>query len=176
VALSLAAVVLSLCAVVTTVWQTTIMREQLRASVWPRLRLGLGYVGENETQYFRVVLENVGVGPAIITDVEITYHGHHFGQLSGVFQKVMEENGVSSAAFNQFDSQVLDAEQVVPQGQSMVVLLAKANGKATAADLMKRARNDIEVRLRYASIYGEQWQIGFRDGRPRRLGWRDVTP
>src|SRR5688572_24236661 len=96
--LSIAATLLSLCAVVTTVWQTSIMREQLRLSVWPRVRVDMRYFTENEDRFFHIKLENVGVGPAIISSVRFSYRGQDFPHLGEMWRKVMAENKVAMSS------------------------------------------------------------------------------
>ena len=171
VALSLAATLLSLCAVANTAWQTAIMREQLRASVWPRLQIVLRLVGENESQYFRIHLDNVGVGPAIITDVRISYRGKPFPSVARVFSEVMREHAVARSAINTLDNNDPEPEMVVPQQQGLVMLLARGRG-AEAADLILAAKPHLQIAIQYASIYGEVWEVTFPDRRLRRVGWR----
>jgi len=69
--LGISATFLSLAALVVSIVQTRIAREQQHASVWPYLQI-LASNFDNELHYG---LENKGVGPAIIRDFEIAYRG-----------------------------------------------------------------------------------------------------
>jgi hypothetical protein len=173
VALSLAATALSLCAVATTIWQTGIMRAQLRASVWPRLQLTLKYFGENNSQFFRLHLDNVGVGPAVITQVQILHRGKQYGSLIGVFHSVREERHVPSSVIHGTENNDPIPDMVIPQQQGILMLVARGPGPE-AAEVMKAVVPDLQIRIRYASIYGEEWEVAFPERRLRRVGWREV--
>jgi hypothetical protein len=173
-ALSVAATLLSLCAVVTTVWQTSIMREQLRLSVWPRVRLDFRYLTDNDDHYFRMKLENVGVGPAIIKSIQTTFRGREVAHLSVAYDVVMAENHASRSALREHTSSSVAEEEVLPQQQS-VVLLEVRGGAPSPAELFKKLRPDLRMIVRYASIYGELWETGFPDGSTRRIGRADIA-
>jgi hypothetical protein len=75
--LGVSATLLSLAALVVSIVQTRISREQQHAAVWPFLKVGSGRVDDK----FVLVLENKGVGPAIVKRVEIGYRGKAFPSL-----------------------------------------------------------------------------------------------
>jgi hypothetical protein len=172
---AVAATVLSLCAVATTIWQTSIMREQLRASVWPRLNLGLRYFTEGNQRFFRIATTNVGVGPAIVTDFRVIYRGKEYRELSAVFRNMLAEGGFEDGDLEQHDFTDLEAEHVIPQQQQIVLLLAKGKAKQTA-DLMRDARPHLQIKIQYASIYGQVWEVGFPGGKVHPVGWRPAAP
>ena len=81
--IALGVTIISLCAFIVSVYQTQIMqeerelmREYSRASVWPRLALSAskGHNSEDgRINHFELFIMNNGIGPAIITDVKVTY-------------------------------------------------------------------------------------------------------
>jgi len=76
--------VISLCALIVSVFQTSLLneerellREYSRASVWPHLEITLGKSHDKNDEsisQLSLILTNSGVGPAIITDVKVTYN------------------------------------------------------------------------------------------------------
>jgi hypothetical protein len=151
-ALSLSATLLSLCAVVTTVWQTSIMREQLRLSVWPRVRVDFRYLSDNDDHHFRMRLENVGVGPAIIKAVRVTFRGKPIDHVSNAYDIVMAENNVSKKSLREHESSSVREEEVLlPQHEGMVLLRVRG-GTPSPADLFKKVRPDLQLTVQYASI------------------------
>jgi hypothetical protein len=72
--LAAAATFLSLGALVVTVIQTGIQRQQQWASVWPYLSLNSRRLDKE----FALFVENKGVGPALIKDVTVTYQGRRY--------------------------------------------------------------------------------------------------
>ena len=79
---SVAALVTAVAAVVITLEQTKVMREEAelernnaRISVLPSVWVST-YIGDNDGEaYYKVVLTNKGLGPAVIENFEVTYQG-----------------------------------------------------------------------------------------------------
>jgi hypothetical protein len=173
--LSMAATLLSLCAVVTTVWQTSIMREQLRLSVWPRVRLDVRSMSESGEDFFTINLKNLGVGPGIIHDIRFTYRGQPIRGLAQFWDAVMKENGVPPAALKIREVTTVSSGEVLAP-QEMVVMLSCRGGKPSTGELFARARPHLGIDIRYASIYGEAWRTGYPDLTARLDGWVATLP
>ena len=83
---SVAALITAVAAVVITLEQTKVMREEAelerknaRISVMPSVWLST-YIGDTEDDaYFKVVLTNKGLGPAVIERFEVSYKGQPVG-------------------------------------------------------------------------------------------------
>ena len=83
--IALAVSLISICAIVVSIKQTQIMSEQralmhkqAKASVWPRLNVGISKshsLEDYSIDMFAVIIGNAGVGPAIITDARVTFDG-----------------------------------------------------------------------------------------------------
>jgi hypothetical protein len=173
--LSMAATLLSLCAVVTTVWQTSIMREQLRLSVWPRVRLDVRAMSENGEDFFGINLKNLGVGPGIIHDIRFSYRGRPVRGLADFWSQVMKENGLATVQLrSQEVTSVSPGEVLAPQ--ESVVLLSCRGLKPSTGELFKKARPHLRIDVRYASIYGQAWRTGFPDLTARPDGWVETLP
>jgi hypothetical protein len=171
--LSGAATVISLCALATTAWQTGIMRQQLRLSVWPRLRVDTRFITSNDAKAFRMQLENLGVGPAIVTSVRVHYRGQPFAQVRQVFDKVVQEQGASRKDFNTSSWTDLDQDTVLAQQQNLELLFVSG---PRVPEIIGKLEAHLDVKIQYASIYGEIWEIGYPERSHRRVGWRDDPP
>jgi hypothetical protein len=166
--LSMAALVLSLCAVLTTVWQTSLMRQQLRLSVWPKVRVDTRFRTDQGEEFFHIKVANLGVGPAIIQKVTVNYRGERYDNLGQVWRKVLAENNAAPARSTEINS-FGGGEVLVPQ--QTVVLLEASGSTPSTADMFRRARPHLRITVRYASIYGEVWETGSPDTSARRVGW-----
>jgi hypothetical protein len=173
--LSIAATLLSLCAVVTTVWQTSIMREQLRLSVWPRLRIDMRYRTDNQDNFFHFKLENQGVGPAIISSLQFSYKGEKVGGMQEVWRRMLADTGVRPEKVRSVETNSVHVGQILAP-QSTVVLLLPRYGDPPTSEIFDRTRGNIRVVLRYTSIYGEVWETGYPDTSSHRVGWAKDLP
>ncbi|WP_111670150.1 hypothetical protein [Algoriphagus litoralis] len=84
VLLGLSAVFLSASALIVSIIQTTIFKEQQRATVWPYMQLTTFFSGDS----YSYGLENKGVGPAIIKDFSYTYQGKSFKSTREAFTAI----------------------------------------------------------------------------------------
>ncbi|PIE02216.1 MAG: hypothetical protein CSA81_08240 [Acidobacteria bacterium] len=157
-------IVISLCALIVSVIQTSLlheeremMREYSRASVWPHLEFDTlqGQNKENgKLNRLQILLTNRGVGPAIITDVRVSYQDSVANNWWHLFD-IMEipdtiEKYIGNITFN---------NRVIKIGETIKVLDLDNNlplANAFAEKLKQKGRFSIEIY--YKSIYGEQWK------------------
>ena len=88
---------ISICALVVSVRQTQIMSEQralmyeqAKASVWPRLEISYNKSHKLEdysVSMYELNITNGGVGPAIITDIRVTFDGEVTNSWGELFAK-----------------------------------------------------------------------------------------
>src|SRR5437763_16990366 len=69
--LSASASIVAMAALATALYQAKVARDQARAAVWPYLLVG----NAGDQGYSRIV-QNVGLGPAIIGAFEVQVNGH----------------------------------------------------------------------------------------------------
>ena len=87
-AISIMAAVVSMCALILSFYQTSIMREQQYASVRPLLIVGNSMDSNvDSTGRSELFIWNRGIGPALIKYVDIQYKGKHYSEYE--FQNVM---------------------------------------------------------------------------------------
>lgn len=118
-AISISAIVVSFCALFVSFYQTSIMREQQYASVRPLIIMGnsMGSNDEDSTGYFKLLVWNKGIGPALIKYVDIEYKGQHYSEFdfSKIVNKMMnrpEAILISSVTSNATASAVGTGEEI----------------------------------------------------------------
>lgn len=152
--------IISLCALIVSLMQTTIMREERelmrehsRASVWPSLSLtrSKSHNDDNSLAQFALILSNDGVGPAIITDVKVTYKGKHAEDWWDLFDlmQIPEtiNTSIGTSSFN---------ESVIKIGESLKILNLTDN--LPLAEEFYKYWDEVNMEIYYKSIYEEQWK------------------
>ncbi len=86
---ALSAVLIGVCAIAVSLYETSLMRQQLKGSVWPHLGLGFTY---NDSG-FRYQIGNSGVGPARIIDVIVRVDGQPVETWKDYFESLDMEVG-----------------------------------------------------------------------------------
>ncbi len=155
--LSITATIVSICALFVAAYQTILMRQQQSAAVWPKLVISNPYVtGTGIVPYYKLIVRNVGVGPAIIRDVKLTCNNKQFGDMDEYARFVLKRhNALDSLSYDYND---LLPEAVVPQGEQVVLFDTYKN--AAAVHFIRNVK-DFRVAVTYESIYGEQWQVQY---------------
>jgi hypothetical protein len=162
---SLAALITAVAAVVITLEQTKVMREEAelernnaRISVLPSVWLST-YIGDNDGEaYYKIALTNKGLGPAVIERFDVTYQGQPVYNWDELARKMAADVGSEKS----FEGNYLrSTRSPVSPG-----LMLEAGGRAyplqvdDATDpdgvrLFMRASPDMGVNLCYCSLYRE---------------------
>lgn len=131
-----------------------LLREYSRASVWPSLELGLSKAHDKENGSITQLvfnLTNSGVGPAIITDVKVSYKGKTASDWWDLFeiQEIPDsiETYINNASFNR---------RIIKIGETFEVLNLN-NNRPLAQAFFKRLEG-LSFQIYYESIYGEVWK------------------
>ena len=157
--IAIAATIVSICAMVTTVYQTYILRQQQHAAVWPRLQLMHSYWVRPDSSHYRLTLQNNGIGPAIIHAVSITYRDSASYDFAELAKMVALDHQLSDSIAYQDHSDLL-TDMVIPQ-QEMLQLLY-LNKADYIGFLVEELRNgNVKVVVQYESLYGEQWELTY---------------
>ena len=130
------------------------MREYSKKSVWPRVEwiLAKGHKVDRSLDELVISLTNSGVGPAIITDVKISYKGQVANNWWDVFayQEIPDsiETYVSNRNFN---------NRILKIGETLEIL--NLNGNLPLANAFYDRYEGLEVEIYYESIYNDQWKF-----------------
>jgi hypothetical protein len=177
--LSIAATVISLCALITTYWQTKINREWQQASVWPRLMFGeSGHTDtDTKTGMYKLTLGNTGIGPALIVGMTVKYRGQILPEggdrprLSMFFHKAAEEHKVEwrrKLTTSQFE---LRGGRVIAPDKGDTLLAIEGDIAYHAA--IREGLKHLEVTIEYSSVYGETWKVTYPKYSHSFVGWSE---
>ncbi len=153
---------ISLCALIVSLIQTNVLKEEhelmrvhARASVWPHVVLGSTLehnLKDNSISYLSFTLTNKGVGPAIITDVKISYNNkivHNWWELFSI-------QGIPDSIDNRIDNGNFN-DIVLQNGETIEILNMNAN--LTLANEFYERLEGFSLEIYYESIYGEKWKF-----------------
>ena len=149
-----AATVVSICAMVTTVYQTYILRQQQHAAVWPRLQLSNGYVVTDDTAFYNLSIRNDGVGPAIIQQVVIPYRDSLFTTTASLAKHIAGQSSFADRGRPYDNYRDLLPEMVIPQQESFELLSVSHRPYVLSWVKQKEAKL-IHITVRYKLLYGE---------------------
>lgn len=154
---SITAIVVSVCALFVTIYQTILMREQQSAAVWPKLIIAHGFVeNAGDSSFYRLFIRNVGIGPAIIRRVEISYKNQQFTNMVEYARAVWTTELVNDAVA--YDWTELSPDDVIPQGERIYLF---DTHRTKFANAIIASRKNLQVKVTYTSIYGEERQTVF---------------
>ena len=148
--LGISATFLSLAALVVSIFQTKIAREQQQASVWPYLQA----MASSFDQEFHFGIENKGVGPAIIKDYKLSYKGRPYTSIQALF---WEQVGVKTPGGKGFGN--ISTGEVFKPAESIELLYVGRNDSIIRKVETIIADTSFRLRIRYADVYGNCWQL-----------------
>ena len=162
---SLAALVTAVAAVIITMEQTKVMREEAalerrnaRISVMPSVWLGT-HIGEDEDGgYYKVVMTNKGLGPAVLETFAVTYKGEPVYNWDDLARKMSAHIGSEKS----YEGKTLSSARspVSPGLMLEAGGVGEPFGISESADrdglkLLMRGTPDIAIRACYCSLYGD---------------------
>lgn len=139
---AMTAVVIGVGAIGVALYETTLVRQQLKGSAWPNIEGGFSY---NEDG-FRYFLTNSGVGPARIQYAEITVDGEPVGDWKEFFERL----GLDVSRY--VTSYV--ARGALPAGTVHEVLVLDPE---QPVDELYRLQDRVAISLCYCSVYDDCW-------------------
>ena len=156
------AIFISICALVVSVMQVQIERKQLESSVWPRLNLDISR-SRGEPFTYKLVLNNNGVGPAIITQVDVRYKGKKFNFLFDAIYEMMPDSILNNPQIRNSKSGGFFQDDVMKAGDSQVLIILP-NNKALVEWMCQNEDRifkdpDLVFRMSYRNIYGDCWML-----------------
>ncbi len=159
--LGISATLLSLCALVVSVFQTGIAREQTEiarqqqhASVWPHVQV---HYSQNSEEFTWSVLNN-GVGPALIKAVELRYRAKRYASHAELVSEQLTRlptKGTLKAALD--IAEIGKGSVVRPEGE---IMLERVRSQTAVVQALREMIMDSSFRYRvvYSDVYGNCWQ------------------
>ena len=154
--LPICALFISAVACVASLYQLHMASSSISAQNWPYVTIGWSYAND-ETG---IVVDNDGLGPALIRDVDLTEDGHEqHDTVSAVRQIISDPN--ANIRLN-----ALTRGVVIRAGHSLNLFVLRGT---TAANQLRAAQSRVNLEVCYCSILGQCWTDSFADSIPRSI-------
>lgn len=157
--LSITAIVLSLGTFIVFIYQTALIREHQYASVLPYLSMGNAGGG---TANYTLVLQNNGIGPAIIHSVKTRKDKlEYFEDPYNFLLRVPEADSIDFYYSNLMPGMLIQAGNQVE--------LLGVNNSLDDSDKLRRIVESLDIYIEYESIYGQRWEARYKYYNPRKI-------
>ena len=157
VVLALVAVLISVCTMVISLVETSIMQKQQKAmtesskaSVWPYVTIRNNTKFNNGEIQFEATITNKGVGPAMIKKLEITYDGKELEK--SVFDAIRQDCPdaiATSLTSNKINNVVLSPDETKE-------IISMSLIKTDFMNFVEFTEK-LDIKYCYANIYGDLW-------------------
>jgi hypothetical protein len=138
------ATIIAIIALATAIYQSKLMRDQAKVSVWPYLLVG----NSGNNGYSRIV-QNVGLGPAIIRSFQVTVNGkpvHSWKEAADSMHVQIGFKGSASTTFGQ---------GIVVPTNALIDLLTLPDSSDVRA--FRSHVSTLQTSVCYCSLYGDCW-------------------
>jgi hypothetical protein len=156
---AVSAVFIGVCALVVSLYEASIMRAEQRSSVLPIIELGRSYFADSTSPdaVLRLELhaENVGIGPAVIRDFEVTVDGEAHPTWGSAMQALLGRDETIEYGQSTINGRTLPAER-------NVVMFSLRNTVLTRELLGEFERLDFEAC--FCSVFDECWTTSYAAG------------
>ena len=157
---ALSAVLISVCALVVSIYEVRIMRSEQRLSAFPYLSISKFYNGRG----FGLRVKNSGTGLAFIKSYKIRTGDTYFQNWQEVVDHYAPEG--HSINYGIMSTNGLQDEVITPNEE--VVLFEVQWNEETRA--LSRNVDDLEIRVCYASLLEDYWVVNMDNGRTQLSG------
>jgi hypothetical protein len=141
------ALVISIIAMVTSIYEANILKAQQKSMVWPYLDVGIEY----DSQGFSAKVYNNGSGPAIVHSLEIRIDNKPVKDIFDLVNTLLPDNSLGYDVLRQ--SKV---NKYVFRPSQEVELLGFTWTPETRA-LVKEVESRVQIIIGYESVLGDQW-------------------
>ena len=148
---SLLALAVSVFALAIGAWQTRLMQNQARASVWPFLSIGYTFNSNADADGFVWRVDNNGVGPARIESVAVSIDGKPLRNWREALAALGWTKTLSSSTSS------LHGEVIPPSLNRETTVAAIRVNEREAAALFKAAVDRFRMDICYCSVYDDCW-------------------
>ena len=171
--LGVSAMLISLLTLIIFIYQTNIMREQSKLSVKPRLDFTTNQGGNDSIIIFQQVIENKGLGPAIIDSIYFRYNGKIFSLdseklLSNQLPKLLDYGYLSQHATLGGGTTLTPEEE-----RSIYTYNLPASKLDSVLSYLNIGPDDdgpFEIEVIYTSIYEDElWKVTSNSSEPTKV-------
>jgi hypothetical protein len=140
----------SLLALAIGAYQTRLMQDQARASVWPYLTIGTTYSNDTDDNGFILQVDNVGIGPAKVGSVKLALDGKPQRSWKDVLE-ALDINGAN------YSTSSLGGDVIPPNLNRETTIGAIRINERKAAERFHDASSRFGLEICYCSVYDECW-------------------
>ena len=154
-AVSLAAIVVSACALGVSLEQTRVMRVQQHAAVWPRLTTSLDADLGPDSAALTLSVRNAGVGPAQVAWAQVTFDGAPVADWPGLIARAGDAAGATrdrGAGVQNYYS--LTGSVLIAGERQMALRLTGPPARSMFA-----AATRVGIRVCYCSVFDRCWRL-----------------
>ncbi|MEM1321527.1 MAG: hypothetical protein AAGG75_14820 [Bacteroidota bacterium] len=143
---TLLALVISIIALFTSIYEANIMKSQQQALVWPYFEVVPSFSGEG----FKFVAYNNGTGPAIIKSVEVRYKGHVIKSIDALLDAIKVDRviGYDRLRISSLNNSVYKA------GEERAILHMPWDEETRE---MAKDMGNVSIKVQYESVLGDFW-------------------
>ena len=143
---AMAAIFVSLCALSVSILQEQSTQRHARLSVLPFVQTE---VREMQDSTWELIINNKGVGPAMIKKIEYTFENKNYDErIDDLAIDIVGQNKLKNFAFGRYGGTVIS----VNESSMLVRMTGKYNTQKLSENYSK-----IKVKITFASIYEEVW-------------------
>jgi hypothetical protein len=150
VAADIATAILAFIAIVISIRALSHQQRHDRLTLRPQLTFRFeGQTGKFDRVTYKWIVENNGLGPAVIREFAVTEHGH-----TTKFPATNYSRGLFARNFTGLvHEEIFKKEEFIPPGRSTVLLSVNLQAGSRIPDFL----GTIQWSFKYASIFDEEW-------------------
>ena len=145
---AISAVFIGVCAIGISLYETSLIRQAQKGSVWPALGGGYSYNQDG----FSYLLENAGVGPAIIEYILVEVDDEPIETWTEYFDKLNVDIG--SYLLTQASGRIIS-----PQSQVDILVIPPQED----IDQIANEQSRVNVEICYCSVYDDCWIVNMKE-------------
>lgn len=154
------AVFIGVCALVVSLYETQLMREEQRSSVLPIVELARShYTKADSPEKWRLSLhiENVGIGPALVRDFRVTVDGEPHPTWASAIKALLGEGVPISYGQSTINGRTVPAER-------MITMFDLSNIEISTSIVAEMDDGRLNFEACYCSVFDECWKTDFVGG------------
>ena len=144
---TLVAIVISIIALITSIYEANILKAQQKSMVWPYLSVGTSY----SERGFSATVYNNGTGPAIVKSVEVRVDSKPVENMFEMINKLMPNNSLGYDILRQNKVN----NYVFRPGEEVEMIGFSWNEETRK--LAKLINSKVQIMICYESVLGESW-------------------
>lgn len=152
---SLSAVILSLCGLFVSIYETSLIRQQQYAAAWPNVEIGPSFDSNDYT--LNIYAQNTGVGPAQIKSASLSYNEEKLSNWSELLNSIGGDLSEMTTSMSLINGRVLP-----PDSDEESIFFLRADTTKEQKDIYLTLQNEIldgniNISVCYCSVYEECW-------------------